>query len=141
MIFLVKAKAAGSSSAFAVDRHVGGFMNVIQADFSLRFFRASLVRITSTLSVSLWSGLCYLINLIEERPFLLFLKHAIWVFFLGVNVFPSTKCCISHSIFFHVFLCISKFFFHPFFWSSFSPRGASVSTPLLATASVVFDFL
>ena len=45
MLFLVKAKAAGSSSAFAVDRHVGGFMNVIQADFSLRFFLASLVRI------------------------------------------------------------------------------------------------
>ena len=31
--------------------------------------------------------------------------------------------------------------FSSFFWSSFSPRGASASTPLLATASVVFDFL
>ena len=93
----------------------------------------------STLSASLWSGLRYLINLIEERPFLSFLKNAIWVFFLGVNVFPS-KCCSYIAFHFSRILCISKFFILPFFWSSFSPRGASVSTPLLATASVVFDF-
>ena len=67
----------------------------------------------STLSASLWSGLCYLINLIEERPFLLFLKNAIWVFFLGVNVFPSTKCCISHTIF-HVFYASRSFSFFLF---------------------------
>ena len=66
----------------------------------------------STLSASLWSGLCYLINLIEERPFLLFLKNAIWVFFLGVNVFPS-KCCISHFIF-HVFYASRSFSFFLF---------------------------
>ena len=76
----------------------------------------------STLSASLWSGLCYLINLIEERPFLLFLKNAIWVFFLGVNVFPSTKCCISHSIFFHVFYA-SRSFLSSFFLVSVFPTG------------------
>ena len=65
----------------------------------------------STLSASLWSGLCYQISLIEERPFLLFLKKA--VFFLGVNVFPSTKCCISHSIF-HVFYASRSFSFFLF---------------------------
>ena len=66
----------------------------------------------STLSASLWSGLCYQISLIEERPFLLFLKNAILVFFLGVNVFPS-KCCISHSIF-HVFYASRSFSFFLF---------------------------
>ena len=58
------------------------------------------------LSASLWSGLCYQISLIEERPFLLFLKKSFLVFSLGVNVFPSTKCCMSHSVFSRTILSI-----------------------------------
>jgi hypothetical protein len=95
----------------------------------------------STLSASLWSGLCYQISLIEERPFLLFLKKAIWFLFLGVNVFPSTKFCMSHSIFSRIFMHLDVFSLLFSFWSLFSPQGASVPTPLLATALVVFDFL
>ena len=62
-------------------------------------------------------------------------------FSLGVNVFPSTKFCMSHSIFSPIFMHLDVFSLLFSFWSLFSPRGASVPTPLLATALVVFDFL
>ena len=43
----------------------------------------------STLSASLWSGLCYQISLIEERPFLFDFRSKRLSFFLHLDVFLS----------------------------------------------------